>query len=386
MGDFPLPSTQPQLRPFFPADLFARRFPVSIRMFLATAAFSAALAIPATAAENAVKKTAYGFSTLKAASTIEAKAKAEAWLKSVGKFDQAGFTAIWANESRSILDRVADTIALGNTEAKSLLEDARKIDTPAAAQVPALLKDAKQDSFLRANLALAFAKHNANKKAYEEALEALSAITPEQVVDPASYFFFKAVSEHATMKRDAATATINRLLDDVLDAPDRYRMVATLMFFDMLDWSPDPKDLTNIQRLMDNSGRRLDLARPGEKTQDIQKKIVFRLDELIKEMENQCKGGQCNGGACPNGGKPCNKPGSALNPSNPAQDSQIMGGSGPGKIDEKKLREVSEVWGTLPPDKRAKVVEELTRDLPTKYKPMIDEYFKSLNRVHGLQK
>jgi hypothetical protein len=358
---------------------------VSIRTFLAAAAFSAGLAAPGLAAENAAKKPAYGFSTLKAATSVEAKTKAEAWLKSVGKFDATAFEKIWSTDSRSVLDRVADTLALGNADAATLLEASRKTDSPAAAQVPALIKDAKQDAFLRANLALVFAKSNATKKAYEEALEALNAITPEQVVEPATYFFFKAVAEHATMKRDAANTTIARLLEDVADAPDRYRMVATLMFFDMVNWSPDPKDMTNIERLMDNSGRRLDLARPGEKTQDIQKKIVFRLDELIKEMENQCKG-QCNGGSCPNGGKPCLKPGNSLNPSNPAQDSVIMGGSGAGKIDDKKLREVSEVWGTLPPDKRAKVVEELTRDLPAKYKPMIDEYFKSLNRIHGLQK
>ena len=40
---------------------------------------------------------------------------------------------------------------------------------------------------------------------------------------------------------------------------------------------------------MDNSGRRLELARGGPKTQDIQKKIVFRLDEKIKELEAQAK-------------------------------------------------------------------------------------------------
>jgi hypothetical protein len=156
------------------------------------------------------------------------------------------------------------------------------------------------------------------------------------------------------------------------------------MFFDMVNWSPDPKDLTNIERLMDNSGRRLDLARPGEKTQDIQKKIVFRLDELIKEMENQAKGGgQCNGGSCPDGGKPGNKPGSTLTPSNPATDSQVILGGGPGNVDEKALRKYAENWGTMPPEARKKVVEDLTRDLPPKYKPMIDEYFKSLNRIHG---
>ena len=265
---------------------------MTIRSYLAAAALTAGLlAAPAAAAETAAKKPAYGFSTLKAASIADARVKAEAWLRSVGKFDQKEFDTVWNQQGRSVLDLVADTIKLGNSEAGVVIDAARRASAAPAAEVPRLIKDTNQDPFFRANLALAFAKGNATKMAYEEALEALNAVTPEQVVDPATYFFFKAVSEHATMKRDAATGTISRLLDDVVDAPDRYRMVATLMFFDMVNWSPDPKDLTNIEKLMDNSGRRLDLARPGEKTQEIQKKIIFRLDELIKEMENQSKSG-----------------------------------------------------------------------------------------------
>jgi hypothetical protein len=245
----------------------------------------------------------------------------------------------------------------------------------------------KQDNFFRTNIALAFAKAAGSKKVYEEALEALNAATPEAAVDPSALYFFKAVCEHATMRKDAATGSIVKLLDDVADAPDRYKMVATLMFFEMQNWSPDPKDLANIERLMDNSGRRLELARAGEKTQDIQKKIVFRLDELIKELENKNKPGQgqCNGGNCPNGGQPGNGPpgGNTVNPSNPATDSVIMGGSGPGNVTDKELRQIAEKWGTLPPEKRAKIIEDINRDLPAKYKPMIDEYFKSLNKIHG---
>jgi hypothetical protein len=162
------------------------------------------------------------------------------------------------------------------------------------------------------------------------------------------------------------------------------------MFFEMQNWSADPKDLSNITRLMDNSGRRLELARGGEKTQDIQKKIVFRLDELIKDLENKNKPGQgqANGGNCPNGGTPGNGPpgGNTVQPSSPAGDSVIMGGSGSGKIDEKQLRQIAETWGSLPPDKRAKIEAELTRDLPPKYELMIKEYFNSLNRIHGYKK
>jgi hypothetical protein len=42
---------------------------------------------------------------------------------------------------------------------------------------------------------------------------------------------------------------------------------------------------------MDNIQRRLDLTRGGEKTQKMQKEVVMRLDELIKQLENQNKGG-----------------------------------------------------------------------------------------------
>jgi hypothetical protein len=270
---------------------------VKIRQWLAAVAISAGMAVaasPAGAAEPA-KKPTFGFSTLKAATPEAAKAKAEAWLKSVGKFDQAAFDKVWANDKRTVLDRTADSLALGHTEAAALLANVRKLDAPAPAEVPAFLKDEKQDPFFRTNVALAFARAAANKKVYEEAIEALKGANPELAVDPASFYFFKAVAHHATAiktsDKEAAIGSIVKLLDDVADVPDRYKMVATLMFFDMQNWAADPKDLSNIEKLMDNSGRRLDLARAGEKTQDIQKKIVFRLDELIKELENKAKSG-----------------------------------------------------------------------------------------------
>jgi hypothetical protein len=354
---------------------------VKIRTLLA-AALATGLAAPVSAADP--KATPFGFSTLKAATPEAAKAKAEAWLKSVGKFDQAAFDGVWDKADRTVLDRVADTLALGNPEVKALLADLRKADAPPPAAVPAVLKDAKQDAFFRTNLAAAFAKAAGSKKAYEEALEALAGIAPEPAVDPASFFFYKAVAEHALMKKEAAAATVERLVKDVPDAPDRYKVIAILMSFELQGWSPDPKDFGNIERLMDNSGRRLDLSRPGEITQDYQKKIVFRLDELIKELENQSKpSSQANAGNCPNGGEPGQNPGSTVTPNQNAADSFLMGGAGAGKVDEKALRKFAENWGNMPREERNRVVEELTRDLPPKYKPMIDEYFKSLNRIHG---
>ncbi len=356
---------------------------------LAISVVASALCTSFALASEPNKKPTYGFSTLKASTAEAARAKAEAWLKSVGKFDSAAFNKVWADEHRTIADRTADSLALGSPEAAALLANIRKPEALAPAAAPAILLDAKQDAFFRTNLALAFAKAAASKKVYEEALEALNAATPELAVDPAALYFYKAVAEFSTMRKDAASVSVLRLIDDVADAPDRYKRIGIEMFFEMQHWSPDPKDLTNIERLMDNSGRRLELARGGEKTQNIQKKIVFRLDELIKEMENKAKSQsqpgdqQGNGGNCPPGGERGNQPGNTTNPNSHADDSRIMGGSGAGNVDEKKLRQIAEEWGSLPPEKRAKIVDEITRDTPQKFKPLIDEYFKSLNRVHG---
>jgi predicted secreted Zn-dependent protease len=79
------------------------------------------------------------------------------------------------------------------------------------------------------------------------------------------------------------------VVEDVADAPERYRMVAVLMLYDMLTWKD--KDLGWIARKMDNIERRLDLARGGPQTQKIQKEVVARLDEIIKELENKKKKG-----------------------------------------------------------------------------------------------
>ena len=64
-------------------------------------------------------------------------------------------------------------------------------------------------------------------------------------------------------------------------------MVAALMHFDMLTWQE--KDLGWIARKMDNIQRRLDLKRGGKQTQKLQKEVLVRLDEMIKEIENQQK-------------------------------------------------------------------------------------------------
>ncbi len=361
------------------------------RTFFTTAA-SVALAGPAFAespppvAGAPVAKPVYSFSLLKSQSADAVKPRLVAWLQSVNKFDAAQVEAIWT-PGRGTAEAALATIALGLPDAAALLADARTVGTAPSADVPALLKDAKLDPFVRSNLAAAYAKALAGRRLYEESVAAAKLAAPEQLIDPASYFFYRAVAEHALIQREAAVTSIVRLLDDVGDAPDRYKVVATMMFFDLQQWSKDDKDLTNIGRLMDNSGRRLDLAKGGPQTQEIQKKIVFRLDEKIKELEAKAKSqsqGQPGDQPCPGGGAPGDGNGSGP-PNAPMQDSVGGSDSGAGQVDLKKLRNYEQVWGKLPEVERKKVTQDFIREMPAKFKPMIEDYFRSLNRINGFK-
>lgn len=368
------------------------------RAFHLTVASLAALLLmggPVLAQEKTAKKDVVSFGALRSSTLETARTQAQDWLKSVGKTDAATTTAfakIWAeSDDRPILDRVADTLGLGSADAKKLLTEARDLNAAPPTKLPELLKDAKQSAFFRTNLSLAYAKALSQRRVYEESLETLNTIKPEQVVDPATHLFHKAAAEYSTLQRKQADASIARLLDDVVDAPERYKMVAALMHFDMLSWKD--KDLGSIARKMDNVERRLELARGGPQTQKQQKEIVDRLDELIKQLENQQKqqqqqqqqGGQGdpNGGQCPQGGQPGQgqgqgPPSNNIQASSPQQDSMGGNGSGPGNVDPKKLKEMAEVWGKLPERERAKAMLELTRDMPPRYREVIENYFKKL--------
>jgi hypothetical protein len=115
------------------------------RKWLAAAALSASFALgvtlPATAAD---KKTEFTFGALRSSSIEEAKSLSAAWLKSTGKMDQKAFDAVWAQDDLTVLDRVADTLKLGNADAAKILNESANAEKSAPKAVPALIKDAKQ--------------------------------------------------------------------------------------------------------------------------------------------------------------------------------------------------------------------------------------------------
>ncbi|MSQ93440.1 MAG: hypothetical protein EXR98_02665 [Gemmataceae bacterium] len=258
------------------------------RSWVSIAACALLLCVGGMAFGNDKKAT---FGALETMSADAAKTKLAAWLKEVGKSDAATLQkldAIWQDNQRTMLDRTADSFALGDAVAAKMMQEARDPQAPAPIVVPTVFQNEKASVFYRANLGLMYARALVNRRVYEEALDTLKLFGAEQCVDPSAYLFHRSVCEHAMQRKADASKTIGRLLGEALQiSPDRYKTVATLMLLDMHTWKE--KDLGDISRKMDNIERRLDIARGGPETHRQQREVLNRLDELIKKLENSKK-------------------------------------------------------------------------------------------------
>lgn len=340
------------------------------RMLLKTALAvlaGAGLAAPALGARPADTTTL----TLPAPTAGAVREQALAWLKQAGKDDAATrkqFDAIWADETRAIVDRVGATLALGDADAARLLQNARDLEAVAPTELPALLLDAKRPGFFRANLALAYGKALAGRKIYEEALAALRLARASDVADPAAYHFHRALAEHGLGMRREASRSLEAVRNEIDNVPVRYQRVADVMEQEIQAWRE--RDLGDAARKMKSVGRRLDLARGGPTTQKMQREVVAILDEIIKQLERNRDPNDPPGPPTPP--PPPGPPGPpGPTPVNP---------SGPGEVPE-HLQRLFKQWGQLPPRERAQAMAILARDLPPEYREIIERYFKRLAQV-----
>ena len=281
-------------------------------------------------------------------------------LEKVGKLWASGDEA---RSRGSVFDSLIETFAVTDPESNALVSACRHDVATVLVPEAAVFKRDNLDQFHRANLSLFFGRYLAHRQMYEEALEVLAAVQVEEVVDPASYLFFRAVCEHSLLKKSDGLATLDKLLEKTSDVPTRYSSVAKLMLHDLQ--ALREKSLDEVARKMSDVERRLELGRGGQKVQKIEDEIVATLDEIIEKLEQQQGGGGGNGS------------GNSNNPANGAQDSVIKGSTAPGQVDKKKIGTKSG-WGALPPKKEAQAKNLINRKFPAHYGQAIKQYLKKL--------
>jgi tetratricopeptide (TPR) repeat protein len=222
------------------------------------------------------------------------------------------------------------------------------------------------------------AKGLTHDRNYEQSLGVLKDVqpTPEQYNE---YCFIMAVNYFALNDRENASKWLESLLNSFHPMDSRHANVAYLMEEDLKKWKDG--DMNDIGRDMRIAGDKLQNVKAGEDTQKVQKQIINKLDKLIKDQEDKEKAAKDAADAQASKGEQ-GTPGSPNGQGDsPAQHSQLPTDGGIGKVTEKELKKLAENWGNLPPAKREKAIQEITRQLPSKYRAMIEEYFKALNKI-----
>lgn len=298
------------------------------------------------------------------------RAEAFAWLEE-RKPDAAlrkKAEALWADVSASSavdrLGKLAATFALVDDNARRLVALCSKPAADPLIPSEPWLSDPKTSPLVSHNLRLLFGAWLAQQSMFEEAKEQLGALKPADVVDPASLLFYQSVIHHQLLDKEAGQASIRQLLDGASQAPERYRTVARMMQEDLKGVKEETLD--HIARRMADIRRRLELGRSGKKVLAVEDGVIASLDKLIKELEDKQKQQQQQSTSS-----------GAMQPSRPAQDSQIMEGKGPGEVDPKRIGSKSG-WGDLPPRQRDEAMQQIGREFPAHYRDLIEQYFRKL--------
>ncbi len=240
------------------------------------------------------------------------------------------------------------------------------------AQLSSILANGSIPSWLRADLQLICCRYLVHHGLYDEALHRLLPLAQESTSDPATWLFCTGICQHHLMQRSACLETLEKLLERETELPTRYAITARLMQADIKPFKEDSLD--EIARMMNDVERRLALGRAGRAVRDKEQAIVDKLDKMIEKLEEQQQKQQQQQQQKNGGNAKGQKPNKG---SKPMDDSQLAEQKGAGDVDQKDIGDGSG-WGNLPPAQRQEALQNITKDLPSHFREVIEAYFKRL--------
>lgn len=341
--------------------------PRAILGLVAIAVAAAPARATAAAADEFVREASWRIPT-----ADEVRASTRDWLAASGATADASAArragGVWGAEMPPAdpLDAVMETISIIDPRAATLRE---RSDGPLDI-VPEWLDDPAVAAFERDAVKLWLGRQLVRQRRFDEAYPLLAGLDPRTAVDPVTLLFHRAACAHWLLDTEAALESLDRLLERADEIPVRYERLARLMRHD-ISGLDDEESLAHIARRMRDVTRRLDLARAGPATRQVQDGVVESLDRLIEKLERerqrqQSQAGQGSGGAGGGGGG-----------ARPMDDSRIAGGRGAGDVRSKELG-ADDVWGGLPPHAREEALQQIGREFPPHYRDVIERYFKRL--------
>lgn len=186
---------------------------------------------------------------------------------------------------------------------------------------------------------------------------------------------YAAVHENRTAD---AKAALRRLDDSFIVLPRRHAELVERAREAVAKWADG--DLADVGRDMGRVRTRLASGRAGTDVQADQQRIIAKLDRLIREQE-EGKNAAAGAKGQDDDRDAKSQPGreQSPTPSQPATDSTPAGTAGAGQTDAAAMRRYAATWGTMPAATRARVIQDITRDVPPKYRELVESYRKAIN-------
>lgn len=275
-----------------------------------------------------------------------------------------------AADARTELEIIAQVVQTAVPTLAPLLAVCSSSQPPAELPSTEPLRDPKLPAYVRHNCRLIYGRWLATRNYFDESLEQLESLSPSDVADPAGLLFYRAVAEYRLMKYGDCTKTLSLLLQNESQVPRRYLTTAKMMLADLQTAGQHPLD--EVARLMDSVRVRLDLGRAGKRVRKEEDDVIAKLDQQIEKIEQASQAAAAAAAAAGQG--PANG-----RPATPMADSLPIGGSGPGNVQPKHLGEEFD-WGNLPPKQREEALQQLSKELPSHYREVVEQYFRKLAR------
>lgn len=203
---------------------------------------------------------------------------------------------------------------------------------------------------------------------FQKSLKVMSEIQSKLKEDEKAKFHFYKLNNHFFLNQKTSTIKqLDYIENFVVDLPERYKVCIPLIRQEVEQWKED--DLADIGRNMLKVTDKLKNGYPDKVTLKDQKDIVDKLTKMIEEKENELNKKQ--------------EQAQASNPQNtkkPLETSQIVPGEQTsGEVNQKKFRQLMSNWGSLPPRKQARALQELTQGMSSRHREAIENYFRLLS-------
>ncbi|MCH8053859.1 MAG: hypothetical protein IH895_07340 [Planctomycetes bacterium] len=196
----------------------------------------------------------------------------------------------------------------------------------------------------------------------------------EYCLDVAEMKFLQGYCLFHTFQIEQARDALNHFLEDYPESDPALRASARELLQSM---SPPPrKDLGQVAHLMAEAGLWLTEGETGIDPQIQQAKALMILEEMIRNAQQQERQQQQQRQGQ---GQPSAQ--QAQTPQRPAEQSALpQGKATQGQLHSAPRAAPGEVWGSMKPQQRARILQVLQENFPNRYRQLVEQYYKELAR------